>query len=390
MQPHLLEELQVCRTAFPVHTLVHPYEKRGLRFASDFSVFTFAQCLNAMRVTIHGHRPSCLAASNEATVLPPEPGAPDRRAATEPNRSDEMVTQIHLGFFKLKIHRQPARQAQLLTQLRPASPAAAEGLSSATSQASVIQAAQRAASLSSSSSEEPHEPDDQPVEPQARSDSLLSPCDAGPTSALSHRQKPSSRQEYEEHWNEWALQDESGGTHRTEAVRRMLAWFDAHQAPTPLVLSQLELTSLPEYLPEGLRELNVSSNHLTSLPDHLPSSLEVLDAEANQLLALPDDLPPTLRWLDVTTNRLSSLPSHLPDSLEMLDVANNQLATLPESLPNALIELNASSNALTELPSVLPESLQRLIVRQNQLSALPETLPGSLSYIDVSRNQLIG
>ena len=89
-----------------------------------------------------------------------------------------------------------------------------------------------------------------------------------------------------------------------EAVQRLLAWLDANQSTTPLVLSQLELTSLPEHLPEGLRELNVSSNQLTSLPDHLPRSLEILDAEANQLSALPDKMPtmwPETPWPNPTT-----------------------------------------------------------------------------------------
>ncbi len=71
-----------------------------------------------MRITVHGHRPACLSAlAVDNTAAPSSVPARDRPAGTRPHASGETVTDINLGLMKRKIHRQTARQAELLAHL---------------------------------------------------------------------------------------------------------------------------------------------------------------------------------------------------------------------------------------------------------------------------------
>ena len=46
------------------------------------------------------------------------------------------------------------------------------------------------------------------------------------------------------------------GGNRTEAVRRMTAWLAGNDASAPLTLGGLELTSVPDALPDSLEQLD--------------------------------------------------------------------------------------------------------------------------------------
>ena len=168
-----------------------------------------------------------------------------------------------------------------------------------------------------------------------------------------------------------------------EAVNRMKAWLEAGQPDAKLDLCGLNLTSLPEHLPDSLQKLNVNENALTSLPKNLPDSLRQLLAVDNALTSLPEHLPASLQVLSVSFNEeLTSLPENLPDSLQELYVIGNALTSLPNNLPPSLRELLAADNALINLPEHLPASLQVLSVGDNEeLTSLPENLPDSLQEL---------
>ncbi|HGJ5892728.1 MAG TPA: C80 family cysteine peptidase [Arsenophonus apicola] len=156
-----------------------------------------------------------------------------------------------------------------------------------------------------------------------------------------------------------------------------------------LDLSNLNLTSLPDYLPDNLLSLNINGNQLTSLPAHLPATIEMLYAYNNQLTSLPDTLPKGLIQLDVSHNRLAELANKLPATLASLDISYNQLIRLSDNLPAQLQLLNVDNNQLTFLPDSLPANLTNLIVSNNKLKILTNYLPNSLIRIDASNNQLI-
>jgi Leucine-rich repeat (LRR) protein len=67
-----------------------------------------------------------------------------------------------------------------------------------------------------------------------------------------------------------------------------------------------QITSLPDNLPNALKELYCSVNNLTSLPDKLPATLEHLTCEYNQITLLPDNLPTTLLSINFNNNPLEA------------------------------------------------------------------------------------
>jgi hypothetical protein len=138
-----------------------------------------------------------------------------------------------------------------------------------------------------------------------------------------------------------------------------------------LDLSGLGLTLLPP-IPEGIIELNCSSNQLTFLQD-LPSTLERLYCSNNKLSRLPA-LPPSLEDIRCSKNLLTTLPK-LPPSLAILRCYNNKLTSLP-TLPLSMISIICYSNRLTRLP-LMPSNLLRLNCLENPLETLPE-LPSTL------------
>lgn len=229
-------------------------------------------------------------------------------------------------------------------------------------------------------------------------------------------------------WDMWARAPGTAGEQRAEAVKLMKAWFTKEldrqnqgikptvyrlssqfsYSPVSIVsreiglmsyfcekdffargaclhLNDLHLTSLPERLPDILKNLDISNNQLIALPEHLPPGLMSLQANNNQLTALPV-LPPHLGYLDISNNQLTSLPD-LPSGLRVLHASENVLTSLPDPLPEALVELNVFDNRLRELPEDLPRALEYLDASKNELETLPD-LPEHLKRLDVSHNRL--
>ena len=179
-------------------------------------------------------------------------------------------------------------------------------------------------------------------------------------------------------WQKEALPNEA--EFRQTAVERLHDCLENNAFK--LNLSGLTLSSLPEYLPEHIKILDVSDNALTKLPE-LPKSLKHMKVHSNHLTRLPE-LPKTLIDLNVSANQLTRLPE-LPKSLKYMKVHSNQLTQLPE-LPALLTYLGANDNQLTNLP-MLPAKLTSLSASANQLTQLP-ALPVLLTYLSASDNQL--
>lgn len=78
----------------------------------------------------------------------------------------------------------------------------------------------------------------------------------------------------------------------------------------------------------GVTHLNCSYNHLTSLPDLLPESLKEFRCSVNELTRLPA-LPKSLKKLFCNSNQITKLPDVLPDHLEALYCSNNPLSYIP-------------------------------------------------------------
>ncbi|MEC5216829.1 Leucine-rich repeat (LRR) protein [Actimicrobium sp. GrIS 1.19] len=188
-------------------------------------------------------------------------------------------------------------------------------------------------------------------------------------------------------WRAWAADETARGEPRDEAVRRLVARHDHGDPDAELALSGLDLTGLPERLPENLRWLNLGGNRLTAIAPPLPRGLQVLDLSDNRLSALPNDLPETIDTLRIGRNRLTHLPAQLPRQLRWLEVSSNALSELP-ALPERLNVLNLSNNQFTRLPTQWPAALVTLRANRNQLTALPDNLPDSLNVMSFSHNQL--
>ena len=295
-----------------------------------------------MKITFHGHRPSCFRLPHHAPVPPVE-----SRSTVPQDTATKTVFQF--GLFKLKIHRQSARQIELVAQ-------ADEQTASAASSATGI-----------------------------------------------------TRAGYLAEWEAWAALTGGALENRTAALNQLKACLDATPLQTSLDLSRLQLTCLPDHLPAGLQDLNLFNNRLTCLPENLPPTLCTLNAARNHLDALPERLPATLEQLllqsnkltylpltlpsalqalDVSDNQLTSLPAHFPPSLQALHLAQNQLVSLPDHLPLGLRVLEASNNGLEHLPDSLPSMLERLSISSNRLRSLPEQLPMTLQSISASGNRL--
>ncbi|MBN3261883.1 NEL-type E3 ubiquitin ligase domain-containing protein [Pectobacterium brasiliense] len=156
---------------------------------------------------------------------------------------------------------------------------------------------------------------------------------------------------------------------------------------TSLNLANLELTTLPDTLPQGITYLNVENNSLTTLPA-LPQSITHLYVRDNILTTLPASLPQETTHLDVSDNPLTALPDTLPKQIVALYARNNILTTLPASLPQEITRLNISNNILTTLPASLPQKITYLDVSDNRLETLPVSLPQEITHLDVSNNRL--
>lgn len=150
-----------------------------------------------------------------------------------------------------------------------------------------------------------------------------------------------------------------------------------------LMLYDTSVTSLPDQLPPGLKELDCDLSPISALPP-LPQTLEVLHCGQTLLTSLPD-LPPRLDTLLCDETPLSALPP-LPASLTKLACEETRITSLPE-LPAGLQYLRCGTNPnLTSLPT-LPDSLDHLDCSETSVQSLP-SLPPRLEWLNCNQTPI--
>lgn len=303
-----------------------------------------------MRVTVHGHRPACLnSAADGSSPRDKQSRAQAQGSGEQTSDGAGTVQEIKLLVLKVKVHRRTSRQASLLSQQRQATVAASppiarenlSGTADLVEARSYVQSGQLLAP----------EPDTACMSGD-RVD-VAAPGSAGPVSRLTDLRRAigtTSRDDLVGHWAKWEKAGGLKGGNRREAVIRLNRWLEQGSLDEPLLLSGLQLTSLPR-LPNSLRVLHAQNNRLSQLPESLPSSMLALYVQGNPLNSLPADLPASLQDLDARDCRLLELPSNLPVTLQFLDASNNRLRGLPESMLTRLgrgCEVDLSNNPLSQ------------------------------------------
>ena len=147
------------------------------------------------------------------------------------------------------------------------------------------------------------------------------------------------------------------------------------------------LTSLPENLPAGIKELYLfNCNSLTSLPENLPAGIKELDlSKCSLLTSLPAKLPAGIKKLHLHgCSSLTALPA-LPAGIKELDLHGcSSLTSLP-ALPAGITELYLSGcSSLTSLPENMPAGITELYLSGcSSLTSLPENLPAGITKLDL-------
>ncbi|XP_044736974.1 E3 ubiquitin-protein ligase SlrP-like [Chrysoperla carnea] len=199
---------------------------------------------------------------------------------------------------------------------------------------------------------------------------------------------------YIEKWTIWSEQEKYNKKIelRDLATKKLVEYFDINS--NTLCLTNMNLTNLPNYLPNTLQQLNISGNCLQILPNALPPLLEELNVTDNKLQTLPENLPNSLQRLIVMENCIQYLPNNLPESLQQLDLSFNALKSLPNTAQPfrsnfiTLQELDLSHNQFEHIPENLPYSLRILNMSHNCIEILPNQLPHSLRQLDISDNKI--
>ncbi len=178
----------------------------------------------------------------------------------------------------------------------------------------------------------------------------------------------------------WA-KEEAPGENRREAQRRII-FFLLNPLQHDLLLSYLNLTSLPDIFDKGLfpsklYKLDLGNNHLTSFPEHI-------------------DQLQCLRYLSLYNNRLTSVPDQIGKLkyLETLLLFSNCLTSISEKIGELqyLINLELSENRLTSVPDQIGQlkNLCFLYLNDNSLNSLPNAITQleNLTVLSLSKNSL--
>ncbi|XP_033001367.1 toll-like receptor 2 [Lacerta agilis] len=172
-------------------------------------------------------------------------------------------------------------------------------------------------------------------------------------------------------------------------------WF----ANTMRKLLFLDLSNNPMHgfpqLPTSLQYLDLSNSNIQEIADLTTfPNLIVFKIPSNKIKDLPPEyLPDSLKELDISKNQIPVF--HLfraPQELEFLNVSRNLMTHLNLNHSHHLTNLDASHNLITELQDrtgvFLPE-LKYLNLSGNKISFLqPGSLPESLLELDISNNAI--
>ncbi|XP_072420083.1 podocan-like protein 1 [Chiloscyllium punctatum] len=183
------------------------------------------------------------------------------------------------------------------------------------------------------------------------------------------------------------------------------AMFSGSDMVNILILSNNNLTRVPEILPSQLIQLHLQNNRISKIPKDVFSHLE------------------HLRELYLQNNRLSNAGIHSQTfskmkGLQYLDLSNNNLTKVPEGLPANIVVLQLGRNRIT---SISRHSLNRirnleyLLLQHNRITAgrvhkeafgklrklhtlhifnnplgkIPAVLPGRLSSLMLLHNAIL-
>lgn len=195
---------------------------------------------------------------------------------------------------------------------------------------------------------------------------------------------PQTAEDYEAVWSGWERAAPTGeATDRAHVVQILRQIQNSNSGI--LHLDDLNISSLPDYLPSHIGHIQISNISLTSLPA-LPDGTWQLSINNTSLTSLPM-LPDGVTNLGVSNTPLTSLPA-LPDGLNWMNISGTSLTELP-ALPDGLNMLFISIPSLTSLPEV-PASLMRIMVNNTSITSLPESLSSlsSNASVDISNNPL--
>ena len=198
---------------------------------------------------------------------------------------------------------------------------------------------------------------------------------------------PSNAIERAATWQAWANAAAAGDAEQRDVALARLLDCQQYELET-LDLCELELRSLPPFLPEQLRCLDIADNLISQLPDDLPPTLRVLIASNNPLTVLPKQLPPQLERLEIANTLIATMPDNLPSSLRTLMLNCSPIQVLPDDLPAGLQILYVNGTLIRHLPNTLPAALLMLKVEHTLLRELPATLPSELIHLDISHTRI--
>eukprot|EP00834_Sanchytrium_tribonematis_P002562 NODE_82_length_22625_cov_0.476516.p3 type:complete len:635 gc:universal NODE_82_length_22625_cov_0.476516:19146-21050(+) len=151
-------------------------------------------------------------------------------------------------------------------------------------------------------------------------------------------------------------------------------------------------SSIPNDLPNSIRDLFLGGNMFRSLPTTFPNALYNLYLGENMITGtFPINLPNSIQYLYVNDNKLQGAISNtLPSQLLELGVSNNQFDVFPISFPNNLEYLFMDGNKFTKMPNLPPNIFYVEIFNNLIYDKLPNSFAASLNTLDASNNMIYG
>lgn len=185
-------------------------------------------------------------------------------------------------------------------------------------------------------------------------------------------------------WEAWA-ELPAPGELRATALQRIRECIT--QNNPVLNLSNLNLSSIPQYLPIHIKTLELNFNYLTTLP-FLHDGLESVEVYFNKLSSLPPDYPASLIKLNANYNCLTSLPD-FPNTLMHIYLNSNKLKHF-HGIPLTVTAIDFGDNPIDcdELPDFsLFRNLEILCLENLRLKTVPP-LPPTLQWLGLNMNPL--
>ena len=136
-------------------------------------------------------------------------------------------------------------------------------------------------------------------------------------------------------------------------------------------------------VPNTLLTMSVENCSITKLAPLKYTLVDILWCNGNQLLELPE-LPPTMSYINCSNNlQLSTLPHYLPYGLKVFIASYTNISELPLILPATLVTMSVYNTPLATWNPSIPSSIKYLDCHNTELSSLPTISPSTL-YLDVS------